>query len=106
MLVIVTDKTSTSSDGDVKRAVDILEKDKVKIIALGIGSEVDIPGLDKHFPKENDTISAKGDEDPKKLGHEIVKKILEGIDILFGYFRLFFDLAFCSNAPYSVFKGT
>lgn len=78
VLVIVTDKRSSSSDQDIRKAVDDLERKNVKIITLGIGKEVDIPRLDKLSPKSNDTISAKGDEDPKKLGQEIVKKILGG----------------------------
>ena len=78
VVVIVTDKRSSSSDRDMRSAAQDLEGDGVKIIAVGIGNEADVPRLDKLSPKPRDTIASPKNKDPKKLGQEIVQTILNG----------------------------
>lgn len=78
VLVIVTDKRSSTSDRNMRSAAQDLEGDGVKIIAVGIGNEADVPRLDKLSPRPGDTIASPKDKNPKELGQEIVQKILNG----------------------------
>ena len=78
VLVLITDKQSSSSLDDVVPEANLLEDMDVKVIPVGIGSEVDTKELEEITPNISDIITTSTVDDPEKLGKDIMVKVLEG----------------------------
>ena len=88
VLVVLTDKRSTSSDETIKKGARLLDEKKVRVIPVAIGNEADPDELMKITPFRDDLIKAKEDEEPWRLAREIIIKALTGIRQLLGLDRI------------------
>lgn len=77
VLVFIVDYKSGSTEEDVLKSAMSLEEAGVKVIPVGIGSEVDREELEKTTPLKNNIIEVPTEESPEKLGKEIIDKIRE-----------------------------
>jgi hypothetical protein len=77
VLVVITDKDSGLSISELKAAAKPLEKKGIRVIPVAVGSEVDpdkIGAVSTYYK----VIAAPENEDPNKLGNEIMKRALKG----------------------------
>lgn len=84
VLIVLTDKKSTSSEEDIKTSARLLEDKDIRVIPVGVGSEADHNELKSVTPHKDDVIEATKDEKPWRLAREIVIKILTGMGVLCG----------------------
>lgn len=78
VLVVIVDKNSINSAQDLKNIVQSLEKRKVLVIPVAIGSSPDPRELQSLTPNKGYMISVPQDHDPITLGQEIMKKAIKG----------------------------
>ncbi|KAJ7393299.1 hypothetical protein OS493_006268 [Desmophyllum pertusum] len=76
VLVVLTDKKSTSSEEVIKTSARLLEERQIRVIPVGVGSETDPDELRSITPYKDDVI--KANEEPWRLAREIIIKILTG----------------------------
>lgn len=78
ILVVITDKRSTSEISDVTKAARILEQEDVRVIPVALGNEADVNELQKITPWLDDIIETDKDSNPYKVAEVILKIGLEG----------------------------
>ncbi len=77
ILVFLVDNKSGSTEEDVLKSAMSLEEAGVKVIPVGIGSEVDRGELEKTTPLKDNIIEVPTTESPEKLGKKIIDKVRE-----------------------------
>ena len=77
MLVVVIDKKSDSTDEEIRRAADLLENSKIRVIPVALGNEADVAELTNATIDERDVIKADRKDDPEKIADEIIEKASE-----------------------------
>ena len=82
VLVVLTDKKSTSSEEVIKTSARLLEERHIRVIPVGVGNETDPDELRSITPYKDDVI--KANEEPWRLAREIIIKILTGMRELCG----------------------
>lgn len=80
VLIVLTDKKSTSSEEVIKTSARLLEDKNIRVIPVAIGSEADPDELRSITPYKGDVIKAKEDEEPWRLAREIIIKTLTGME--------------------------
>ena len=78
VLVVIADRTSGRSTEDIRSATRPLEETGIRVIAVSVGKEADPEKL-KSASGDDSVISSAVSGNPKKLGEEIMGKILEGV---------------------------
>ena len=76
VVVVISDRASDSSHGDVKAEVDRLREDDIILISVVIGNEADPKELKEFSPHE--VTETTTDQDPKELGEKIIELALKG----------------------------
>lgn len=79
VLVVITDKKTSSRLVDVIPEANKLEDMEVTVIPLGIGAETDRKELEELTPDVTDVITISKVDDPDELGRKIMEKVLKGI---------------------------
>lgn len=82
VLVVITDKKSASSLSKVLPEANMLEDMDVKVIPVGIGSEIERKELEEITPNVTDVITTSSVDDPEQLGKDIMVKVLKGTNCL------------------------
>lgn len=77
VLVVIMDKKSSSDPSDVKQAAKPLEDVNIKVVPVAIGSEASLPELEKTTTNKKFMVTVGKDEDPERLGEEIMRKALK-----------------------------
>ena len=78
VLVVITDKKSTSSQENVKKALVPLEEQKVKIVPVAVGSSADPNELERITSNRGYLIETKRELDPDTTAEKIMVKVLKG----------------------------
>lgn len=73
MLVVFTDKQSTSNLDTAKDSAKELRRKNVKIITVALGNEADNQELSNYATNEDYQVRAKNSEDPLELGKIIIE---------------------------------
>lgn len=81
VLVVITDKKSTSRPEDVKKAVVPLEEGGVKIVPVAVGSSADPSELEVITSNRGYIIVTQRKLDPDVTAEKIMEKVLKGITI-------------------------
>lgn len=89
VLVVITDKKSTSRPEDVKKAVMPLEDGDVKIIPVAVGSSADPSELGGITSNRGYLIETQRELDPDETAEKIMEKVLKGISNKFHVFNHF-----------------
>ena len=76
VVVVISDRGSDSSYGDVKAEADRLREDDITLISVVIGKDADPKELEEFTPHE--VTEATTDGDPKALGEKIIILVLKG----------------------------
>ena len=79
VLVVITDKKTSSELDDVISEANKLEDMEVAVIPVGIGAETDGKELEELTPDVTDVITISRVLDPDDLGTKIMEKVLKGI---------------------------
>lgn len=77
VLVLIMDKKSSSVDILVVDSAKSLEDDNIKVVPVGIGLEANLSELEKTTTNMKFMVTAAVDEDPQRLGEEIMRKALK-----------------------------
>lgn len=78
VLAVITDKKSDSSETEVRDQSSLLEEDKIKVIPVGLGDEIDSKELEILTPRKDDVIKKPVNVSDKDLVNQVMKKVLEG----------------------------
>lgn len=81
VLVVITDKKSTSRPEDVKKAVGPLEEGGIKIVPVAVGSSADPSELEVITSNRGYIIVTQRKLDPDVTAEKIMEKVLKGITI-------------------------
>lgn len=81
VLVVITDKKSTSRPEDVKKAVLPLEEGGVKIVPVAVGSSAEPSELEVITSNRGYIIETQRKLDPAATAEKIMEKVLKGITI-------------------------
>lgn len=76
VVVVISDRGSDSSYGDVKAEADRLSEDDIMLISVVIGKDANPKELKEFTPPE--VTEATTDQDPKELGEKIIELALKG----------------------------
>ena len=79
VLVVITDKKSTSRPEDVKKAVIPLEDEDVKIIPVAVGLSADPNELEGITSNRGYLVETHRGLDPNETAEKIMEKVLKGI---------------------------
>ena len=79
VLVVITDKKTSSELDDVISEANKLEDMEVAVIPVGIGAETDGKELEELTPDVTDVIAISRVLNPDDLGRKIMEKVLKGI---------------------------
>lgn len=79
VLVVITDKKTSSELDDVISEANKLEDMEVAVIPVGIGAETDGKELEELTPDVTDVITISRVLNPDDLGRKIMEKVLKGI---------------------------
>ena len=82
ILVLLVDNKSGSTEEDVLKSAMSLEGGGVKVIPVGIGSQVKREELEKTTPYKTNIVEVPAKEDPENLGKKIMNKVRESKDYL------------------------
>lgn len=82
VLVVITDKKSSSKLSDLKDSAEQLEEDGIKVIPVAIGDEVDLDELEATTPDENNMVNVSTDVDLTDLKNRIMNKVLKGKSVI------------------------
>lgn len=77
VLVVIMDKKSASDGSVVKEAAKPLEENNIKVVPVAIGSKASLPELEKTTTNKKFMVTVGIDEDPERLGEEIMRKALK-----------------------------
>lgn len=78
ILVVITDKKSSSSLNDFERQAKSLEDGDIKVIPIALGKESDVPELAKTTPNKENLIDVDEGDDPEITCEVILRKALKG----------------------------
>lgn len=78
VLVLVTDKKSDSSLGDVKASAESLWISRIKVIPVAFGQEAAPDEVKVTTPDEDNLIDVKNTNNPDQVAKDIIDKVLEG----------------------------
>lgn len=78
VLVVIVDKLPVDSPEEGINAVKGLNKNKIKVVPVAIGNEVDPDELVKRTNNKQYLVKGKTDENPEPLGDKIMDKVLRG----------------------------
>lgn len=76
------DNKSGSTEEDVLKSAMSLEGEGVKVIPVGIGSQVKREELEKTTPYKTNIVEVPAKENPENLGKKIMNKVRESKDYL------------------------
>ena len=76
VVVVISDRASDSSSGDIKTEADRLREDDIVLISVVIGKNADPKELEEFTPHE--VTKTTTDEDPEELGKKIMELALRG----------------------------
>lgn len=79
VLVVITDKKTSSRLDDVIPEANKLEDMAVAVIPVGIGTDADRKELEELTPDVSDVITISKVDDPDELGRKIMEKVLKGM---------------------------
>ena len=79
VLVMITDKKTSSRLDDVIPEANKLEDMAVAVIPVGIGTDADRKELEELTPDVSDVITISKVDDPDELGRKIMEKVLKGM---------------------------
>ena len=79
VLVVLTDKKSTSTNEAIQAGSKLLDEERVRVIPVAIGDEADPDELVKVTPFRDDVIEAKENKEPWRLARQIIIKALSGM---------------------------
>ena len=79
VLVVITDKKSTSGQEDVKRALVPLVDQEVKIVPVAVGSSADTKELERITSNKGYLVNTKRELVPDTTAEEIMEKVLKGM---------------------------
>ena len=77
VLVVIMDKKSISSAKEVTESAKLLEDNSIKVVPVAVGSDTSLPELEKTTTNKKFTVTVGVDEDPERLGEEIMRKALK-----------------------------
>lgn len=77
VLVVIMDKKSVSDSGDVRGASKPLEDVNIKVVPVAVGPEASLPELEKTTTNKKFMVIVGKDEDPERLGEEIIRKAVK-----------------------------
>lgn len=72
--MVIIDKKSDSTEGEIIRAAELLENNKIRVIPVALGSQADVPELTNITLDYRDVIKADRKDDPGKVADEILTK--------------------------------
>ena len=78
ILVVITDKRSTSELKNVTNEARVLEMEDIRVIPIAMGGEADLNELQKITPWLDDIIQTDKDDNPYKVAVKILSTALEG----------------------------
>lgn len=81
VLVVITDKRSSSSPESVKNVLVPLEDGDVKIVPVAVGASADSSGLEGITSNRGYLINKERELDPDTTAEEIMEKVLKGMGI-------------------------
>lgn len=87
VLVVITDKKSTSRPEDVKKAVMPLEDGGIKIVPVAVGSSADPSELEGITSNRGYLIETQRELDPDETAEKIMNKVLKGIANFVSHFE-------------------
>ena len=73
MLVVFVDEKSDSRRDDLKKAAEILENAKIRVIIVALGEKVDVQEQTNTTLDRDHIVTASRDSDPGKTAHEIME---------------------------------
>ena len=79
VLVVITDKKTSSRLDIVIPEANKLENMAVAVIPVGIGADADRKELEEFTPDVSDVITTAKVDDPDELGRQIMEKVLRGM---------------------------
>ena len=85
VLVVITDKKSDSDEEELRTKAALLEDAKVKVIAVGLGEEVDKTELETITARKDNVMEKPSDVPSKNLAKEIMIEVLKGNTPLWYY---------------------
>ena len=74
-LVIMADKKSGASEGDVKELAGSLKGVNIHVIAVAVGAKADPQELENTTPNKENVITANKDQRPENVGEKIMEKV-------------------------------
>lgn len=77
VLVVIMDDKSASGASEVKEAARPLEDNNIKVVPVAIGPQANLPELEKITTNKKFMASVGTDEDPERVGEEIMRKSLK-----------------------------
>ena len=77
VLVVIMDKKSANGASEVKDAAKPLEDNNIKVVPVAIGSQASLSELEKITTNKKFMAIVGIDEDPERLGEEIMRKALK-----------------------------
>ncbi len=84
VLVVITDKKTSSRLDNVIPEANKLEDMDVAVIPVGIGTDADKDELEELTPDVSDVITTPKVDDPDELGRKIMEKVLNGKSTIVG----------------------
>jgi uncharacterized protein YegL len=78
VLVVIVDKLPVDSPEEGMNAVKAMKKNKIKVVPVAIGDDVDPDELVKRTNNKQYLVKGKTDEKPEPLGDKIMDKVLRG----------------------------
>ena len=72
--MVIIDKKSDSTEDEIIRAAELLEKNKIRVIPVALGGEADVPELTNATLDYRDVIKADRKDDQEKVADEILIK--------------------------------
>lgn len=76
VLVVITDKGSGLSSSDIEKAAEPLRNRGVKVVPVAVGAEASPSELISTNPAHQFVIEAPRDEDPQRLGQQIMENVV------------------------------
>ena len=78
ILVVMIDKESDSSNKDAKKASKLLDNEGIRIIAVALGDEANVPEVESIVPIKEDAIKPNDTDKPRNIANKIIDNMLNG----------------------------
>ena len=79
VLIVVSDKKSESTDGEIEEAMKPLQKSDVIVIPVALGAEADGTQLKKLTDDESTLVTADTDDDTADMKTKIMNQVFKGL---------------------------